>query len=208
MKLLRRRCQENFHKEEDKLIMLRTAIEVNFGELSAAILEPTYMRWRRDKPDLLQALFEVCDLLQPFTIKAINVGKPSRGKGYKKFFCSTCKANDDHATKDCPKKVPNKMCTVCKATDHNATNCPKSKVSVCPICKKKGHTQEDCWSVKGVVKEATATGVPNKEAAGASKIGGNNTVRPKKEENKLPPGYVCNKCGVSGHWNSQCPGKI
>ena len=44
--------QENFHKDEEKLLMLRTAIEVNFLSLSVEILEPMYMRWRRDKPDL------------------------------------------------------------------------------------------------------------------------------------------------------------
>jgi len=194
--------QEKFHKDEEKLLMLRTAIEVNFLSLSVEILEPMYMRWRRDKPDLLQALFEVCDLLQPFTIQGINFGKAKRA-GYKKFFCLYCKGNDDHSTKDCTKKGSGKLCTTCKSTDHNTADCPKPKKPVCPICKKTGHTQDKCWSGKGGAKDVKTADKADAESSKNGAVPNGKT----KDQKKPPDTYVCRACGIPGHWKDNCPGK-
>ena len=179
--------QENFHDEKDRLQLLRDSIERNFKEATAERLEPEYKRWRRDKTPLLEAIFAVCDVVEPLTNTSINFGRTggarAKPKGWKRFFCVNCKANDTHESADCTKtptetkkigKVKFKeelSCLTCKATDHKSEQCPKKPKDSCTLCKKVGHSAEVCYY--------------------------NPSYKP-------PAGYTCRRCNKTGHFIQQC----
>lgn len=176
--------QENYQEEKDRLGLLRESVEKNFKEITAERLEPEYKRWRRDKTPLLEAIFAVCDLLEPYTSSSIKFGKArARPKDWKQFFCVNCKANDTHNSADCKKAPIEKKgvkkvvikevlsCFTCKATDHKTADCPKKPKDTCTLCKKPGHLAETCFF--------------------------NPSYKP-------PAGYICKRCNKAGHFAQQC----
>jgi hypothetical protein len=179
--------QENYHDEKDRLMLLRESVEKNFKEVTAERLEPEYKRWRRDKTPLLEAIFAVCDVLEPFTSSSIKLGKTGGAKAtpkdWKRFFCVNCKANDTHDSAGCHKVPIDKKtfrkarpreelsCFTCKATDHKSEECPKKPKDTCSLCKKPGHLVETCFH--------------------------NPSYKP-------PVGYTCRRCNKSGHFVQQC----
>jgi len=183
--------QENYLDEKDRLQLLRDSVEKNFKEATAERLEPEYKRWRRDKTPLLEAIFGVCDVVEPLTNTSISFGKTggakAKPKGWKNFFCVNCKANDTHDTADCTKtptdrKRPAKVgfkeelfCLTCKATDHKSDKCPKKSKEPCTLCKKVGHPAENCFY--------------------------NPSYKP-------PAGYICKSCGKAGHFVQQCKANL
>ena len=173
--------QENYYKEEARLSLLRDSIEKNFKELSDDCLQNEYKKWRRECPGLLDAVFAVCDILQPYTGKIVSLGKTggSLKPGFKKFYCKNCKANDTHDTANCRSKDSVKVrkteqpkdtstCSFCKTADHTTANCTKKE---CPHCKKSGHKPDDCFQKPGA---------------------------------KVPASYICRKCNKTGHFVQNC----
>jgi hypothetical protein len=187
--------QENYHKEEERLKLLRDSIEENFKWLADDTLQSEYKRWRKDEVPLLDALFAVCDIFLPFTGSTVTLGGTggTRPKGWKKFYCRNCGGNDSHFTKDCTLKSPTKSprkdrrkgnedappsftCLTCRTSDHTEANCPK-KTEVCKRCNKPGHKIEACYfDEKG-----------------------------KRDNAKVPKSYECKKCHKPGHWVENCP---
>ena len=171
--------QENFYSDKELRKILIDSIEKNFLDLSNSVLEPLYMDWRQRKPDLRTALFEVCEVLKPYTDKAVKLGgtsaSPAKGAGKRKY-CSICKSNDSHNTVDCTKGKAKEKCGHCEATDHKTADCPKKLF--CSFCKRNGH---NC--------RKKPDGKDSKDA-------------------KVPTaGYICKICNVPGHFVHNCPNK-
>jgi hypothetical protein len=174
--------QENFYKDEDRLLLLRNSIEKHFMALSDERLQSEYKRWRKERPELLHAVFSVCDILQPYTGKIVSLGRTAVAteskSGFKKFYCKYCKGNDTHETRDCKlnsvrSRKPEQhkdtfTCLFCKTSDHTTTDCTKKE---CPHCKRNGHKAEDCFHKPGA---------------------------------KVPAKYVCKRCNTPGHFIQNC----
>ncbi len=134
----------------------------------------------------------MCELLLPHA--SIEM-KPAPGKlGWMEFYCSTCKRNSTHNTKECT-KLKARVTTTTKVVAEKQVETEKAARVVvetfnCKFCgPDKNHNTADC---------------KRKQTKAIAYTGRSNPDGSKGEVPKIPT-YLCNHCKIPGHYREWCP---